>query len=348
MRKITDKLFALLEANKQYGKEKKKRPPSVEFCWGRDWTFPAVIESLTVGYSLFKPDGTPIRASAKLSLTQVEKAVAKPASGGAKKKGQNPTTRGMADLRSHTVRDGDSLPSISFASYGDPTLWRTIAEANGVDDPLALRRGRVARRPAGGRVISGIEVKVDGAPLDATLAEPRHRGARRAPLRAAGLVRRPHLRPGARADGQEPAQARRGGGDPLHSPDGGALAPLIAGQVLAVEPDFSVGHMILAARGYDHAHALQRTGNAETYQNMTIGDIVKKVAQRAGFQVGEIEDGGGGVLDFIQQSQETDWAFLWRLARRIDCKVVVEKKTLHFRKLGEQGRDGRAASGARA
>jgi Contractile injection system tube protein/LysM domain len=146
VRKITDKLFGLLEANKIYNKEKKKRPPSVEFCWGRTWTFPAVIESLTVGYSLFKPDGTPIRASAKLSLTQVEKAVAKPTSGSAKK-GQNPTTRGMADLRSHTVRDGDSLPSISFASYGDPTLWRTIAEANGVDDPLALRRGRILAVP---------------------------------------------------------------------------------------------------------------------------------------------------------------------------------------------------------
>jgi hypothetical protein len=146
VRKITETLFSLLEANKLYGKEKKKRPPSVEFGWGHDWTFPAVIESLTVSYSLFRPDGTPIRASAKLALTQVEKAVAKPASGGAKK-GQNPTTRGIADLRSHTVRDGDSLPSISFASYGDPTLWRTIAEANGVDDPLALRRGRVLAVP---------------------------------------------------------------------------------------------------------------------------------------------------------------------------------------------------------
>ena len=146
VRGITEKLFVLLEANKLYKQEKKKRPPIVEFHWGRTWTFPAVIENLSVGYTLFRPDGTPIRASAKLSLTQVEKAVAKPSSGGAKK-GQNPTTRGTADLRSHTVRDGDSLPSISFASYGDPTLWRTIAEANGVDDPLALRRGRVLAVP---------------------------------------------------------------------------------------------------------------------------------------------------------------------------------------------------------
>ena len=92
------------------------------------------------------PDGTPIRALATLALTQVQKAVEK-ATGGSSKKGQNPTTRGVPDLRSHVVRDGDSLPSISYASYGDPTTWRVIAEANGIDDPLSLRRGRVLGVP---------------------------------------------------------------------------------------------------------------------------------------------------------------------------------------------------------
>ena len=141
VRGITEKLFALLEAGQKYKQEKKKRPPQVEFHWGRTWTFPAVIDSLSVQYTLFRPDGTPVRAMAKLSLTQVEKAVDKPSAGG-NKKGQNPTTRGIPDLRSHVVRDGDTLPSIAFASYGDPTRWRAIAEANGIDDPLALRRGR--------------------------------------------------------------------------------------------------------------------------------------------------------------------------------------------------------------
>jgi Contractile injection system tube protein/LysM domain len=146
VRTITEKLFALLEANDKYKKEKKKRPPSVQFRWGGSWTFPAVIDSLSVQYVLFRPDGTPVRATAKLSLTQVEKAVEKSSSGGPKK-GQNPTTRGTADLRTHMVRDGDSLPSIAYTSYGDPTRWRAIAEANGIDDPLVLRRGRVLGVP---------------------------------------------------------------------------------------------------------------------------------------------------------------------------------------------------------
>jgi nucleoid-associated protein YgaU len=47
----------------------------------------------------------------------------------------------------HVVRDGDSLQSIAYAMYGDPTRWRTIAEANGIDDPLAVRRGRTLSIP---------------------------------------------------------------------------------------------------------------------------------------------------------------------------------------------------------
>ena len=55
--------------------------------------------------------------------------------------GQNPTTRAIAGLKVHTVSDGDSLQSVAFASYGDATRWRMIAEANGIDNPMALRRG---------------------------------------------------------------------------------------------------------------------------------------------------------------------------------------------------------------
>ena len=39
------------------------------------------------------------------------------------------------------MRDGDSLPSIAYDAYGDPTRWRPIAEANGIDNPMHLRRG---------------------------------------------------------------------------------------------------------------------------------------------------------------------------------------------------------------
>ena len=47
----------------------------------------------------------------------------------------------------HTVKDGDSLPSIAYEAYGDATEWRPIADANGIENPLHLRRGRALSLP---------------------------------------------------------------------------------------------------------------------------------------------------------------------------------------------------------
>ena len=60
---------------------------------------------------------------------------------------------------------------------------------------------------------------------------------------------------------------------------------------------------------------------------------MRKVCQRAGLQAAEVED-AGGTQPFIQQSNETDWEFLWRLANRVGCEVVVLDKELQFRKAG--------------
>src|SRR5262249_20905882 len=115
--------------------------------WGGTVTFKAVADSLSVQYTLFRPDGSPIRAQAKLSLIQVEKAQDKSGGKGNNPKGPNPTTRAIPGLGSHVVRDGDSLASIAYAHYRDPARWRAIAEANGIDDPLRLRRGRTLSIP---------------------------------------------------------------------------------------------------------------------------------------------------------------------------------------------------------
>jgi nucleoid-associated protein YgaU len=38
--------------------------------------------------------------------------------------------------RVRAVKAGDRLPVIAAEVYGDPRLWRLIAEANDIDDPL--------------------------------------------------------------------------------------------------------------------------------------------------------------------------------------------------------------------
>ena len=105
-----------------------------------------MIDSLTVQYPLFRPDGTPIRADGQ-ALADAGREGRRQAVGRRLEEGPEPDdARRRRPPLAHVVRDGDSLPSIAFASYGDPTRWRAIAEANGIDDPLALRRGRAALR----------------------------------------------------------------------------------------------------------------------------------------------------------------------------------------------------------
>ena len=157
VRDITDRLFKMMEINPALssGNKNKGRPPMLTFSWGKTVGFKAVANSLSVRFTLFEPDGTPIRAQASLSLQQAERADSRSSRGPVR--AQNPTTRAQAGARSHlggngdslqsmvahsqTVRDGDSLQSIAQLVYGDPTAWRTIAEANGIDDPMRLPRG---------------------------------------------------------------------------------------------------------------------------------------------------------------------------------------------------------------
>lgn len=138
---VTDRLFGMMEVDSSLasGNRNQARPPTLTFSWGTYTSFDAVCRSLSVQFTLFRPDGTPIRALARLELVQVAKDPSTPH--GTPAKPQNPTTRATERLRAHVVCDGDSLQSIAYRHYGDATRWRAIAETNGIDDPTRLPRG---------------------------------------------------------------------------------------------------------------------------------------------------------------------------------------------------------------
>jgi contractile injection system tube protein/LysM domain-containing protein len=133
---IKDQANALMKAMHGGG----SAPKFVTFSWGQNKLPKAAPLSISIQYALFHPNGDPMRAFVDLELAQAEDT--SPAG-----QAQNPTTRGTAGLRSHIVQDGDSLHSIAYESYGDATRWRPIAEANGIDNPLALRRGSTLTIP---------------------------------------------------------------------------------------------------------------------------------------------------------------------------------------------------------
>jgi Contractile injection system tube protein/LysM domain len=109
-------------------------PKFIAFSWGSVKLAKAAPMSISIQYAMFHPNGEPVRAFVDLELAQAE--ATSPVG-----QAQNPTTRGTAGVRSHIVQGGDSLQSIAYEAYRDPTRWRVIAEANRIDDPLRLRRG---------------------------------------------------------------------------------------------------------------------------------------------------------------------------------------------------------------
>ncbi len=108
---------------------------------------------------------------------------------------------------------------------------------------------------------------------------------------------------------------------------------VFSGQITSLEPDFSERGAFMGVRGYDRGYLLNATPRTDTYQSVTFADIARKVAARGQLTAGTISV-AGGVHQFVQQSNETDWAFLWRLASSIGYEVVVDATKLHFRPAG--------------
>jgi phage protein D/phage baseplate assembly protein gpV len=105
---------------------------------------------------------------------------------------------------------------------------------------------------------------------------------------------------------------------------------LFKGQIVSLEMNFGAGGVELLVRGFDRSHVLIRSRKVRTFQNQTSSDIVEKIVKEAGFQA-EC-DASGDPHEFMQQDNETDWDFIWRLAERVGFEFVVSDQKAHFRK----------------
>lgn len=105
-------------------------PPFVMFGWGITTSFIGYMESVSAEYTLFRPDGTPLRARCQIAIQEIPTAFPM----------QNPTSGGSI-RRTRTVVSGDTLQSVAQREYGKPTMWRAIAHINDIEDPLRLTPG---------------------------------------------------------------------------------------------------------------------------------------------------------------------------------------------------------------
>jgi hypothetical protein len=118
------------------------RPPTVTFHWGDLHSFPAVVRNVVLNFTYFSASGTPLRATTRLDLQQYDKSDAFGK--------QNPTSGTPRPHRVHRVQPGETLDRISARYYGDSTRWRELANANGIEDPLAIRPGTLISVPRRG------------------------------------------------------------------------------------------------------------------------------------------------------------------------------------------------------
>ncbi|APR87702.1 hypothetical protein A7982_13051 [Minicystis rosea] len=127
--KLTQQVAALTEPNPELG-----RPPICRLQWGKVLLLEGVLTSLSQQFSLFLEDGTPVRANLECSFQEHEP-------GSKTTRGETAGARSSGVAASYSVKPGDSLSRIAAATYGDPSCWRKIAEANNIDNPRRMTAG---------------------------------------------------------------------------------------------------------------------------------------------------------------------------------------------------------------
>jgi hypothetical protein len=113
------------------------RPLYLKLLWGA-LISKCVLTSAEITYTLFKPDGYPLRAKVKATFAEnIEDALRV-----AEERKQSP------DLtHQRVVAEGDHLTLLCDQIYGDPSLYLQVAAANGLDNYRRLEVGQVLRFP---------------------------------------------------------------------------------------------------------------------------------------------------------------------------------------------------------
>ena len=124
--------------NPDFDPESKTDPPYVTFEWGK-FKFIAVLTNMTQKFTLFKADGTPVRAEVNVTFTQHDDKEDYGA--------QNPTSGGGPIERVWQVTEADRIDLIAAEVYGDATMWPQIARYNNIVNPHKLRAGALISIP---------------------------------------------------------------------------------------------------------------------------------------------------------------------------------------------------------
>jgi nucleoid-associated protein YgaU len=108
-------------------------PPPCMFIWAK-FKVIAVVTKLTKKFTYFYQDGVPARVRISLTLKPYKTT----------KEIEAETKKHSADLTKVRAvnNEGDNIWLMAHREYEDPRLWRSIANANEIDDPRVIDYGR--------------------------------------------------------------------------------------------------------------------------------------------------------------------------------------------------------------
>jgi nucleoid-associated protein YgaU len=146
----TDQFYELVKIDKNT-----HAPPICLFSWGstgfaganfsdqwgsqkRENGFQCIVESVRQRFTLFSPEGLPLRAILTVTLKEYWDL---------KRQLERLDLHSPDHTHAHVVATRDTLSKIAADVYGDPNQWRAIAEKNGLVDPLDLKPGLVLEIP---------------------------------------------------------------------------------------------------------------------------------------------------------------------------------------------------------
>lgn len=127
-------------------------PPVCLFSWGADFpgrrtsvdsqqrqAFKCIVDSVKQRFTLFSPQGVPLRATLTVSLKEYKTLAEQIAE----------LNKQSADrTHAHVVAASETLSQIAASVYNDPSQWRAIADQNQISDPLNLTPGTILQIPA--------------------------------------------------------------------------------------------------------------------------------------------------------------------------------------------------------
>ena len=133
VRKHTQKIYNLTNARGAL-----HRPPICRLVWGGERNlkafngsvlFQGLLQQVTKTFTHFTAQGMPVRATLNCTFLEWEDPEQQ-------KKKLNPI-----DDPIRIVKQGETLSSIATEEYGDPALWRVIANVNRLNNPRKLTPG---------------------------------------------------------------------------------------------------------------------------------------------------------------------------------------------------------------